>query len=93
MAKVKKKARDMGYVKIGNVHSHPYPENEKVDADIILEISHPSDVDLKFARKFNDIIRGIIVVGKDEFYATRFHDQNDNDITLGAKHYYEGESN
>ncbi len=82
MAKVKKKARAFGLTKIGNIHSHPIPFDllHKVPSpgeefDIVREASLPSELDLKFARKFNDTIRGILVVGPDAIYHQYFHDQ------------------
>jgi hypothetical protein len=58
-AKVKQSARKAGYTRIGNVHTHLVYGNNKAE----LEAQRgPSDTDLSFAKRFNDIIRGIIVV-------------------------------
>jgi len=76
VAKIKKKARDMNLIKIGNIHTHPIPESFEscIGEDFIEENFKPSDTDLKFAKKFNDIIRGIIVIDKKAIYGIKFHD-------------------
>ena len=80
MAKIKRKARFLGLTKIGNIHSHPLPENFK-DFDtssrekIIDYHKQPSDVDLKYAKKYNNIVRGILVIDSKRIYAYCFHDQ------------------
>jgi hypothetical protein len=73
-AKVKQQAKKAGYTRIGNVHTHlvymqrygskalkwqfaAQPDNKALELQ-----RGPSDTDLKYARRFNDIIRGIIVV-------------------------------
>jgi hypothetical protein len=56
-AKVKAMAKKSGYTRIGNVHTH-----NVFDKALVAEQNKPSDTDLKFARRFNDIIRGIVVV-------------------------------
>ena len=67
MQQVKRKAKKAGLTKIGNVHSHPLPDNFKnlaIDAQekTIEYFKQPSEMDLKFASKHNDIVRGILVV-------------------------------
>jgi hypothetical protein len=62
-AKIKAMAKKSQYTRIGNVHTH----NTFTD-DQVVEQMKPSDTDLKYARRFNDVIRGIIIVrfhGKD----------------------------
>jgi hypothetical protein len=57
--KVKLTARRLGHTRIGNIHTHlVYGDDPKaLDAQ-----RSPSDTDLTYARRFNDVIRGIIVV-------------------------------
>lgn len=83
MLKVKAKAIKMDLVKIGNVHTHPYtkelyPYNE----DTMQEIVQPSDKDLSFARRFNDVIRIIICVGEKAIYNAYVHDKFGNKINI-----------
>jgi len=86
MHKVKKLARIAEYVCIGNVHSHPLPidhskiTNEKVYELMVHDVSQPSEKDLLFARKFNNIVRGIIVVNELCLYKILFHDMFNNVI-------------
>ena len=75
LQKVKKKAKEMGLTRIGNIHSHPLPEGANADENIIEFMRHPSEIDLKYARRHNDIIRGILVVDNERVYAHMFHDQ------------------
>ena len=51
MLKVKKEARTLGFVKIGNIHTHPYPKNKKYDEDFMKEFIQPSNKDLMYARE------------------------------------------
>ena len=69
MLAVKAKAMKMGLTKIGNIHSHPFHG--------LWDETHflPSAKDLTFARRFNDIIRGIVVVGQSGLYDIKFHDK------------------
>lgn len=64
-AKVKKAAKESKYTRLGNVHTHVVvgtdPKGNVDMAKIELQRG-PSEDDLKFARKFNDVIRGVIVV-------------------------------
>lgn len=77
MLKVKAKAIKMGLTKIGNIHSHPHKFGNDMDEEIL-----PSDKDLSFARRFNDIIRGIIVVESDCISRLKFHDKFGNPIDI-----------
>jgi len=62
LQKVKQIAKKRGLTKIGNVHTHVLqPDYDPIDFDYD-SFCLPSELDLKFARKFNDIIRGIITV-------------------------------
>jgi len=92
MGQVKNKAVKMGLVKIGNIHTHPYPEGEKITNDVIEDFLLPSPEDLRFARKHNDIVRGIIVCDKEHNYAILFHDKFGNNLKIIATGitYYTG---
>ena len=78
MQKVKSKAIKLGLVKIGNVHTHPYGINEGG----YVEISKPSEKDLGFARRHNDIVRIIICCDKKRIYTCYTHDKFDNKIEI-----------
>lgn len=86
LQKIKKEAIRRELTKIGNVHSHPLPQNvEAIGKDLMdiwEETKRPSETDLKFARKFNDIIRGIIVCDAKGIYAHGWHDQHRNMVEL-----------
>ena len=80
MQRVKRLAKKQGFTKIGNIHSHPVPSNFKdlaLDAQekTIDYFNQPSEMDLKYACKVNDIVRGILVVDNKAVYAHCFHDQ------------------
>ena len=77
MHRVKAKAIKMGLTKIGNIHSHPF-----IEGYLIENVIGPSKKDLQFARRFNDIIRGILVVSKEAIYGIRFHDKFGNQIPI-----------
>ena len=85
MLKVKSKATKLGLVKIGNVHSHPYWKDWKNTDDfmtVVDEIIKPSDKDLHFARKFNDIVRIIVCVDDKVVYVAYVHDKFGNKIDI-----------
>mgnify|MGYP001567934844 FL=1 len=85
MLKVKTKATKLGLVKIGNVHTHPYYDEWKpYNDDKMREIIQPSEKDLHFARKFNDVVRIIICIDNKSVYDAFVHDKFGNkiDITL-----------
>ena len=90
--RVKKIARSKGWTPIGTIHTHPvgpsWCEKENVTKAIIAE-SAPSEVDLKFQRRFNQIIRGILVVNYFEkppkIEAVIWHDQYGKLIQLTAR--------
>jgi len=67
----------MGLVQIGNIHTHPYNKDKDIEGQFL-----PSDVDLSFARRFNNIIRGIIVVDNKAIYGIKFHDKFGNKIDM-----------
>ncbi len=71
MLNAKRKAIKMGLVKIGNVHTH----SKVADWQKAEELFLPSPADLKFARRFNDIVRGIVVCDKERIYGVKFHDK------------------
>ena len=95
--RVERKAKKLGLKKIGVIHSHPIIPLEYPDPSIPLHIKynsfitpeeheadwqeHPSEIDLKFMRKYKQKVRGIIVINEQgEVRGIRFHDKNDNDV-------------
>jgi proteasome lid subunit RPN8/RPN11 len=70
MQRAKQKAVRLGLTKIGNVHSHPVKSSDDIEQYLI-----PSDLDLVFARKFNDVIRVILAVGPDAVFGASLHDK------------------
>ena len=92
---VKRKAKLEKLTKIGLVHTHvvvstyivdrnPDEFEDLVFADNLEELkesSFPSEIDLKFARRFNNIIRGIVTVyfsrhgEKGQIHSVTWHDQ------------------
>jgi len=58
-AKAKRLARKEGWTKIGNIHTHVVVSGTWREAEQQLR---PSEVDLKYARRYNDIVRAVIVV-------------------------------
>lgn len=81
MLKAKAKAIKLGLIKIGNVHAHPYLE-DKYNEDLMRDIIRPSDLDLSFAKRFNDIVRIILCVGKKAIYDVFVHDKFGNKIDI-----------
>ncbi len=81
MLKVKARALKQGLVKIGNIHTHPCLVKE---IDMPDDLHLPSETDLKFARRFNDVVRGIIVVMVDGISEPHFHDKFGNEINVGV---------
>lgn len=81
MQRVKSKAKKLGLIKIGNVHTHPYP-NPEWEGSSIEDNMHPSSIDLKFAQKFNDLVRIIWVVQKGAFLQSFVHDKYGNEIPI-----------
>lgn len=78
MLKVKAKATKLGLVKIGNIHTHPYwKEFGEFNLD------KPSEKDLHFARKFNDVVRIIVCISNKAVYGTFIHDKFGNKIDVG----------
>ena len=79
LAKIKKKSKELGLTRIGNIHSHPIPKNyEEIfgsKEEAIEHAKYPSDEDLKYAKRYNDIVRGILVVDSKAIYEHTFHDQ------------------
>jgi len=62
-AKVKQQAKKAGYTRIGNVHTHLVHGHSKNELEARTRFQRePSETDLSFARRFNDIIRGIIII-------------------------------
>lgn len=75
--KIKQKATKMGLVKIGNIHTHPITPGDDIEESFL-----PSDTNLRYARRFNDIIRGIIVVDNKAIYGIKLHDKFGNPIPI-----------
>lgn len=82
LRRVKKKAKELGLTRIGNIHSHPLPEGAEPIEDNIEYMRHPSGGDLQYAKRWNDIVRGILVVDKKAVFAHLFHDQFGESIDL-----------
>lgn len=82
LQKVKKIAKDLNLIKLGNIHTHPIHEEytKRGFADNIEDTKHPSEKDLSFARRFRDIVRGIVVINKNGIQLIRFHDMFDRTI-------------
>jgi len=78
--KIKQEARKKGLVKIGNIHTHPIIKGEEFHEDYFL----PSERDLTFAKKYGDIIRGIIVVDSKAIYGIKFHDMFGNKLDISV---------
>jgi len=94
---VKEKAKDQRLTPIGNVHSHTLPESFKTASKLergqmINEHMFPSDVDLRYARRFNNIVRGILVVDDNAVYECYFHDQFGVNLDLYLNGITEGGS-
>ena len=79
MLRVKARAIKMGLPKIGNIPTHPFHPHDDIE-----NIPNPSELDLRYARRFNDIIRGIIVIdGKTKtIFGIKFHDKFGNHIPM-----------
>jgi len=62
--RVKREATSVKLTRIGNVHTHNIISHDAkgLDGKELMFQSVPSDTDLKYARRFNDAIRGIIIV-------------------------------
>lgn len=80
VTKVKRMAHRLGLTKIGNIHSHPYVNKNKTIAWHL----QPSDIDLKFAQRFSDVIRGIIVVTRQKILGIGFHDRYGKKIDVSV---------
>jgi proteasome lid subunit RPN8/RPN11 len=78
--KVKAFAKKNGLVRIGNIHTHPYL-GEEDGADFVTSVE-PSDTDLWYAKKYNDVVRGIVLLDKTNVHDMYFHDMFGNKINL-----------
>lgn len=58
-ARIKRKARKYKLTKIGCVHTHVIRGNDETE---VRYQSRPSEADIKYAKRFNDIVRAVIVV-------------------------------
>jgi len=65
-------------VKIGNIHTHPIIKGDGFHE----EYFEPSERDLKFAQKYGDIVRGIIVIDSEAIYGIKFHDMFGNKLNI-----------
>jgi len=79
---IKRMAKKKQLIKLGNVHTHPYPPNKKYELDKAKVYVMPSSIDLKFAQKYRDIIRGILLVGNNVVYESFWHDMWGNKINI-----------
>lgn len=77
MKMIKKEALNRGLVLIGNIHTHPYKRQATVETLLM-----PSKTDLFYAKKYNDIIRGILVIRNKVIHGIRFHDKFGNEIQI-----------
>lgn len=82
LQKIKREAKEKKLTKIGNIHSHPLPKTAKPIDNNIEYMRHPSPLDLRYARKHNDTIRGILVVNKTAVLGFLFHDQFGEPVDL-----------
>lgn len=82
MSRIKSNANKLRLVLIGNVHTHPY-NKEYGDYDVQVQ---PSEEDLKFARKHNDIVRIILCVSDKMIHKILVHDKfgEEIDVSLGG---------
>lgn len=61
-AKIKRYARKKKWTRIGNVHTHVVCGEDCEDKSLLDYQLYPSDPDLSWARRFNDIVRAVVVV-------------------------------
>lgn len=74
LEQAKEHARNGKWTQLGNVHTHPHFLRPAPDDAL------PSDVDLRFARRYNNAVRGVITIAPGEngtlrFFDYCFHDQ------------------
>lgn len=78
LARVKRLARKQRLTNIGNVHTHVIEPSMSTVAEFI----EPSEEDLKFAKRWNNVVRGIVTVVFDKdgypgrIFAVVWHDQH-----------------
>lgn len=85
MREIKKKARKLKLILIGNIHTHPLPlAKEGLTLDAMDEAIKPSKTDLRFAKRYNDIIRGIIICNKNAILGIEFHDMFGRKIDINV---------
>ena len=82
IAKLKKIAKKKELIKLGNIHSHPFPKDAKKTEEDICELVRPSELDLKYASKFSDTVRGIVLTDGSAILAMFFHDLYGNEIPI-----------
>ena len=82
LTKLKSIARKSKLIEIGNVHTHPISKEytERGFCDNVNDSKLASEKDLAMARRFHNIVRGIIVVEEKRIKLVRFHDQFDRTI-------------
>ncbi len=80
ITRARKLSREQGLTKIGNVHSHPFPRNLDETQETIKDLVQPSEMDLKYAKKFGDVVRIILLVDGKKVLASHVHDPYGNNI-------------
>jgi len=77
-ARVKRLARKLKLTRLGNVHTHIVIGDDKEELEFQLR---PSITDLAYARRYNNVVRAVIVVhfpdrrSKGKIYGIVWHDQ------------------
>lgn len=81
LAKIKRQADKLQLIKIGNIHTHPYYGDNKLEnLDYYVQ---PSKEDLYYANKFRDLARIILLISKDRGIMAQFiHDKFGNKIDI-----------
>lgn len=80
LSRIRKLARARGLVKIGNVHSHPFLDEDDRTNENMIELVKPSELDLKYAKRFGDVVRIILLVDGKKMLLAHVHDQYGNNI-------------
>ena len=75
ISRVRKEAHKLGLTKLGNIHTHPHWEGHDIEDEKL-----PSESDLAYAKKYNDIVGGIWVIGKGAFFQSYLHDIHGKEI-------------
>ena len=81
LAKIKRQADKLKLIKIGNIHTHPYDGDDKIEN--LNYYVKPSEKDLYYANKFRDLVRIILLVKEDGGIMNTFvHDKYGNKIDI-----------